>query len=229
MRRSTPPWLTDGAQGRAQLVGVLLVLIVAIVSAKYFEEAHIAAMRRDTQSLLKDRLVPESLLIHMLDELHSRRFDLKQVGTQAPVRELDALVYRLGQHDAHLKELLARFEQTYLVEDEARHLRELKAALGAYGKAEASLVSERRKGGPGPKEDLDERFNVARTHLLQLSSVQQKVGAKLDRDSAVSAGRVTTLLYFQLGVAFVLGLLAAFLAGMGRSSVKRPSKDSKLH
>jgi hypothetical protein len=57
--------------------------------------------------------------------------------------------------------------------------------------------------------------------MLHLTKVQESVGQELKSETLASATSVSTLLYFQLGIAFALGLLASALA----MSLRPPRKE----
>ncbi len=67
--------------------------------------------------------------------------------------------------------------------------------------------------------------------LLALTDLQKQVGAELRAESTASASSMNSLLYFQLGIAFVLGLISSGLAvGLRPSTGRRSTQvDPNLH
>lgn len=220
---------TPGATLR--LAALLIVITLSIVASKLAEDHFVKDLRSDCSSLFTDRLMPATTLFHLSDAVYRKRDDLLQHlrhPTDAATMNID---YRLGQHDANIEHHIIAIEKTYLVEAETRWLRKLRDSLTNYGKLERDLLAKQQggarfEGSPA----LETAFDELRTELASLTAVQEAVGQQLKSESLSSAGQLTTLLYFQLGIAFALGSLASALAVSLRPPTERtPPSGGKLH
>jgi hypothetical protein len=231
MTTDLPNRLAGSGPKRFRLAVVLLAMFLVLVAGKLWEDALVERLRGDCSSLFADRLLPATTLFHLGDEMHLKQRTLERLvsGSGVDVAEVQ---YQLGKHDARLEMLTHDIEQTYLVVDESRHLQAFRAALGAYQQAERALLKRRAAGEPVRYDAaLDAAFGRVRSELLALTSVQEAVGKQLRDQSVASASSVLSLLYFQLGVAFVLGLLAAGLAVTlgARPAFQRSRPPGNMH
>jgi hypothetical protein len=221
-----------GSRGaKFRLAALLLVITTSIVAGKIGEEHFVESLRRDCDSLFADRLIPATTLFHLNDAIHLRRDLLvRHLRDEAPGAGKDAH-YHLGQHEAAIDHHIAAIEKTYLVEDEVRLLRELRASQRRYTEAESRLLNRHKNGERvDGNAEIQSVFDELRAKLMELTKVQESVGKELKLDSLTSAANVTTLLHFQLGVAFVLGLLASGLAMGLRPRARQESVQKKqLH
>jgi hypothetical protein len=211
---------------------VLLALLAVLVAGKLLEDTMVGRLRADCESLFADRLLPATTLFHLSDEMHRKQRSLERFLAHDGGATAEPIQGQLGQYDARLEQLTREVEQTYLVADESRHLRDFRAALGRYQKAERDLLQRRQAGEAvsyGP--EMTAAFGTVREALLSLTTVQQRVGEQLRNESVSGASGVLALLHLQLGVAFVLGLLAAGLAmtlGLKPPTI-RPGPHRDLH
>jgi hypothetical protein len=220
---------TPGATLR--LAALLLVITLSIVVSKVGEDHFVESLRSDCSSLFTDRLIPATTLFHLSDAVYRKRDDLVQHLRQPSAAAAKGIDYRLGQHDATIEHHIAAIEKTYLVEAETQWLRKLRESLANYSKIERSLLS-RHEGGEriDASVELTAAFDELRTELSSLTQVQEAVGQELKSESLASASHLTTLLYFQLGVAFALGSLASGLAMSLRPRPEpAPPSGGKFH
>lgn len=225
--------LRESRGGRFRLAVVLLALAGTIMAGKFWEGLYVDNLRRDCGSLFQDRLLPTIMLFQLLDEVHARRATLDAHLYHDARERKESLDYALGKHDATIEQLLRQFERTYLVDEESRTLSELRRSLRNYGDAEKAALA-RSTTGEGRRDDavLAAAFDEIHGELVQLTRVQETVGNDLKEDSRISAAQVSFLLYFQLGVAFVLGLMASGLAlslSQRQTHESAPKETSHLH
>lgn len=222
-----------GSRGATlRLAALLLIITVSIVASKLWEEHYVESLRKDCSSLFSDRLIPATTLFHLNDALYQKRDILTRYLQGKSGASEETTHFRLGQHDTAIKSHIGAIEKTYLVDDESRLLRELRASYESYTQVEQTLLARHKRNehveGSPP---LQAAFDEVRAELLDLTKVQQAVGQELKMDSLASATNVTTLLYFQLGIAFALGLLASALAMSMRPRVQEslPPTKGNLH
>lgn len=220
-------WGSRGATVR--LAALLVVITLSIFASKLAEDHFIQTLRYDCNSLFADRLMPAITLFQLSDAIYRRRDELVLHLQGESDAETD-IQYRLGRHHASIDHHIATIEKTYLVADEARLLQELRASLENYAQVEAKLIAQRRAGQPADSlKSLYDAFDGLRLELLNLTRVQETVGLELKSESLESATHVTTLLYFQLGVAFALGIVASGLAMSLRPRQPPPPPNDQVH
>lgn len=220
-------------QATFRLAALLLVITLSIVASKLAEDHFVESLRKDCSSLFSDRLMPATTLFHLSDAIYQKRDVLLHILRDKSSSASKESLYRLGQHDATIEHHIATIEKTFLVDDETRLLRELRASRQRYAQIESSLLVRHEKGeSVEDTAEIRAAFDELRAELLHLTRVQESVGQELKSETLASATSVTTLLYFQLGIAFALGLLASALAmslrppGQGRRS---PSARRAMH
>lgn len=216
-----------------RLAALLLVITMSIVASKIAEDHFVENLRKDCSSLFADRLMPATTLFHLSDAIYQKRDVLIAHLEEKPGASSKASLYRLGQKDADIEHHIKTIEKTFLVDDETRLLRELRASLQSYASIEQKLLLRHEKGETieAPAE-IQPAFDELRAELLHLTNVQESVGQALKSETLASATSVSTLLYFQLGVAFALGLLASALAMSLRPPIQEPAAPSargKMH
>lgn len=205
-----------------RLAALLLVITMSIVASKIAEDHFVENIRKDCGSLFADRLMPATTLFHLSDAIYQKRDVLVALLRDKSGASSKPSLYRLGQHDATIEHHIKTIEKTYLVDDESRLLRELRSSLRSYASIEEKLLSRREKGEVIEAAlEIQPAFDELRAELLHLTKVQESVGQELTSETLASATSVSTLLYFQLGVAFALGLLASALA----MSLRPPSQE----
>lgn len=210
-----------------RLAALLLVITMSIVASKIAEDHFVESLRDDCGSLFADRLMPATTLFHLSDAIYQKRDLLIRLLKEDADGSSKAGIYSLGQHDATILHHIETIEKTFLVDDESRLLRELRASLKNYALLESKLLARHEKGeAVEGAAEIQPAFDELRGELLNLTKVQESIGQQLKSETLASATSVTTLLYFQLGIAFALGLLASALAMSLRPPSQEPAAPS---
>lgn len=213
-----------------RLAALLLVITFSLLASKLAEDHFVEDLREDCTSLFNDRLIPATTLFHLSDAVYRNRDALLQHLREPSADAAKSVDYVLGQQDAVIEHHIDTIERTYLVEAETQWLRKLRDSLLGYSKLERDLLSRQAAGvRVDGTPELDAAFDELRTELQNLTRVQQVVGQELKSDSLASATNLTTLLYFQLGIAFALGSLASGLAMSLRVPPQPPAPGHRLH
>ncbi len=214
----------------ARLAIVLTVMVVTILTGKFWEDTYVKNLRDDSGSLFRDRLIPAATLFHLIDQVHSKRETLEEFLGGEMDESQHTVEYRLGLHDAAIMGAIEAIEETYLVDEESRRLEELRANFAAYVRLESELRQRHRDGAKssyGP--EMRAAFSLVRNELLGLIKVQEEVGQQLNHDSIASASRVTLLLHLQIAVTFILGIIASALAMNLAPTRPTPPMSPHLH
>jgi len=230
MNSSLPASSSPSGPTRFRLAVVLLTMFCVVIAGKLLEDSLIERLRHDCASLFDDRLVPATTLFHLGDQMYLKRHLLQDYLDEAPGVDVKKIHYEMGQHDARLEGLIEQFQQTYLVEEESQLLQDFRKTLAEYQELEQSLI-ESKDDDVASRAALLEGFVKVRQTLLKLTEVQQRVGSQLRAESAANMSHMTSLLYLQLGIAFVLGLISSGLAMSLSRRPRRPGPepDRGLH
>jgi Four helix bundle sensory module for signal transduction len=216
----------------ARLAIVLVVMTATILAGKLWEDVYVENLRDDCGSLFEDRLIPATTLFHLNDQVHLKRQTFEEFLNGHLNESEQKIEYLLGQHDAKIVSAMQEIEKTYLVDEESHLLSQLRATFADYTRRESQLLKQRRDGQMvtyGP--EMREAFALVRAELLGLIKIQEDVGQELNRESIASATHVISLLHVQLGVTFILGLIASALA-MNLTPTRasaRVKNESDLH
>jgi hypothetical protein len=216
-----------GARVKAALLSI--VVLLAVLLNNHWERSNIQRWDESFSSIYDDRLVPETYIFKLTDQLYRKRLlwsEAAQPGRAEAVR------IALGEHDAAIEGLVKGFEATYLVDAESRALGGFKAHLAACRDLERRWVA-------APSGEVHAalvvEFDRALTQLSLLSRIQEQVGHDLKKGSKSLLASSSLLYQLEMALLILMGLLIQFLVPAPSSSEeKRPlettrPQNSRLH
>lgn len=204
---------------------LLLLMFALILASTFWERFYIKSMTDSCASMYTDRLMVATALFHIGDNVNSKlllleeHFESEQPNDQANIH------YRLGELDGAIQNILMGVERTSLVEAESQLLEKLRVDLKNYQEVEQRLLAKHASGEDVHHHDLRNAFTTLRAELLGLTKIQENVGKELSNESVTAAAGASSLTHFQLGVAFILGLLSSGLA-VSIQAVSRKSAET---
>jgi hypothetical protein len=201
-------------QSKIRLAILLAILMLFIILFSLVESYNMTRISRSFNSIYKDRLVPAVDLYSIADHIHSKR---DYIITYLFTDKMNAEEIRnlLNQENSALDTLIKKYENTYLVKDEANHLISLKKNINNYRQDEISLiqVAERNKE-EAVNIYLNTSVNVFQQlnrDLRQLIKVQTDVGSELMKESQNSQSSSGFVSRLQFVIAIILGLMILIL------------------
>lgn len=195
-------------------IAILLFLIMACtILIRLLEDRSIKNMEKAFSSLYNDRLVPATDIFYISEKLYAKRF-LLETFVYSDQNKLSAqqLNDKLKAYDKNIDTLLAKYEKTFLVNNEKNHLTELKVKLLENKVLEKNIllnVNTLDKAALRKLYDSNAEqsyLDISNT-LSQLTKVQTVVGEQLKEESQKIVRGTNLYSTLQLLIAIVIGAL----------------------
>lgn len=178
-----------------------LTLLTNLVERNRFKQ-----LERSFSSMYEDRLMAENYLFHLYRNLKTRGDLLENIGTQG-VNE--TMSQKLDQFRAQRSELVAKYSETYLTEEEAREFNTLNQELARINELEQSMSNQQLNGSiPAPLLRRHEEVTTqAFATLSALNDIQPQEGALLRNQSKkIILGSVFTS-HFEMVILIIIGVI----------------------
>ncbi|PRQ05232.1 MCP four helix bundle domain-containing protein [Enhygromyxa salina] len=196
-----------------RLAMLLTIFVLLILGSLLWERSYMRVLEDSCTSMHDDRLVPATSLFHLNDQVYSRRLVLEEHLLGHGGGDLAQVHYELGRLHGGIVASVAEIERTYLVDDESQLLREFEGQLEHYTTLEQALLADLAAGKDVSYDGaIRAAFEDLRAELNGLTDIQEAVGKDLNNKAFTAASGAVMLTHFQLGAAFILGLLASTLA-----------------
>lgn len=183
------------------LATLIAVLVLNSVSVKQdFED-----VQTSVTSIYKDRLLASTYIFDLTDQLYQKRMLAENQGTAA----------QSSAADANINALIAKYETTFLTEDERKHWSSFKVHLSNYNR-------------PVGHEKSSE-FTQTLLSLKQLSALQAGEGTSLYKNASriVSASSLHT--YLETCIALLIGALTLSLIGNSKMRFNTTQANPSLN
>lgn len=216
-----------GAYGVRQpllLGGLLAVLFVLGLGRTIVEQRNVTALGESFSAVYKDRLLAESYLLDLNEQLYRKQALLDQCAGQLPNQVLRTQLDTCNSRIAHL---LGRFARTRLTEPEAVVFRRLRRSIGAETALEARFLEQLPAVGSLPT--LQHHFQEAQGSLRILSRIQVEEGRQLEGNSRMLVAGSFIMRQLEVVLLIVVGLLALVLVFTARSLVSRFPQQPHLN
>lgn len=153
----------------------LLMLIIILLCGVLAERSFFSRVNEASTSIYNDRLVPSTAVYHLSDHITQRRFLAEAYVQKTSVTSAD-VQQQLSFHQQQMDSIITAFEETYLVKNESKSLKMLKAHLQHYSELEKDLLVA---GGMQKFKAVHTTYDKIREELMELSEIQTRVGQKL--------------------------------------------------
>lgn len=209
-------------------IAVLLFLIMACtILIRLLEDRSIKNMEKAFTSLYNDRLVPATDIFYISEKLYAKRFHLETfVYSDQNKLTAQQLNDQLKKYDRNIDTLLAKYEKTFLVNNEKNHLTDLKIKLSENRVLEKNILLN---SGTLEKNALrslydstaEQSFLDISNTLSQLTKVQTVVGEELKEESQKIVRGTNLYSTLQLLIAIVIGaLIVSILAASNVMNIR---------
>ncbi len=188
-------------------IQMLAVVILAFVFLNGFWNKHKGGILKSTfTSVYKDRLMAESYLLELTDQLQRRNQMLRSCGPELPTEEMLA---SLKASDHAVDRIVADYQATELTAQEAVHFDQLKHRLSKLHQLEAHYLAAADKGSwmSSNADRVDGIFAAAAEDVVRLSRIQVDEGRLLNERSSRIIADSTLLSDLQMAVVFIMGML----------------------
>lgn len=195
----------------ALLLGIVMCLVVLF---NLILQKNISDINRSINSIYNDRLIPATDIFHLSENLHNRQLAIENLLLRAD--DSDAVKNSLKRYNQNTLDLIAKYEKTFLVDEERVFLKNFKKNIADYSALESEIISLSISNN---KTDALQLYETAgrpsiKTTLSQLSdltTIQSAVGTKLLNDTKGIVATSNFLSDLQLVLAIVIGLMITVL------------------
>lgn len=192
---------------------LLFCVMGCTILIRFLEDKSVRDMNESFVSMYKDRLIPATDLFYVAQNTYAKRSVLESaLYTQLEGKSPLTLTEQLSSFNVVIDSLIKKYEKTFLVEQEKRHLIELKDRLANTAQLDERLVRLLHDGdfvNAGKLYENAGRESSDRTiqKLSELMGIQTRVGEELIRDSdyMVSGSKLYSALQYALAI--VIGIL----------------------
>lgn len=200
-----------------------IIMLTNLVERRRFQE-----LERSFSSIYEDRLMAESYLFHLYENLKKKQ-DLLQLAEERGMSR--SILDQLGAFRADRSQLVAKYTQTYLTEEEKIQFDKLKALLGRVDQLEGEisrlqLVADIPASLIHTHEDVTAR---AFSTLSALSDIQTTEGEALrNKSKTIIMGSVSTS-HFEMAILIIVGLIIQGLIFSSRTLLAGENQRHRLN
>ncbi len=186
-------------------------IMLMIVFFTFLEKKNIADMNRSVSSIYNDRLIPATDIFYLSEHLYGKLF-LAEQFLQSEDSNINTVQTGLRKHNKAINLLIARFEKTYLLEEESKYLSALKSIVHSYQKTEEDIIRLSSKGARAAAITLYETegkeiLQAGIKQLVLLTQVQAVAGSELIKNSNGTVASSSMISSIQIVLSIVTGLI----------------------
>lgn len=214
-------------------VCVLMAIVMAlIVISNLMSRKNINDVNKAIVSIYQDRLIPASDLLYINDLLYQKRFLIEQMLFK-PKYSRQQSITELFHHNMAINNLIAKYEQTQMVDKEFEFLRQFKAQLLNYDQLEKAVITLIQSGeltAAQRMQDVAVRTAHRKTiaTLIELNKIQTLVGSEIIRDSKLILNISTFFSTLQILLAIAIGAAIIKLVAVSKL-ISRPQDNFNLN
>jgi hypothetical protein len=210
---------------RQRIAMALSAVFLIIVLANWWVSYSMTQVSSQFESVYQDRLVPALDIAAMQERYYQNRMLLEEHLKTDEQSQQKRLEERLRQHALEIDSLSAKYEATYLTNQEAKDLQEYKEAVSYLTKVQQQAIELSREGNKAAaatlyKAEVVPAFNELLMPMHALSKLQQDVGHELYASAEQQLLSLKMLSYLVIGLAVILAVLVGVLLQHNRKVVK---------
>lgn len=191
---------------------LLFCIMVCLILVRILEDKSIKQMSNSFVSLYNDRLIPATDLFFIAEKLNVKKDLIESyVNNEFALAKPKNINERLLVYNESIDSLLLKYEKTYLVSLEKKHLVELKSNILASRIIEENIINNLQlKEKPSTQSIsilLNDSYKGIFNKLSELTQIQSKIGDELIKSSKsiVSGSNLYSTIQFFLAI--IIGIL----------------------
>lgn len=194
-------------------VALLLGSIVMLIGfTTVMQQINMNDLKRSYSSIYYDRLIPATEIFYLTENLFNKRLLIeKLLYIENADASVPALTAQLEVHNDSIRAIIARFEETYLVDAERKYLDQFKDLVIHYNTIESNIIDTHQvsKGDAQRLYETVGESDLIKTiqFLGELTQIQSSVGLDLMNDSDGIISINDTVLTIQIAIAIIIGIL----------------------
>lgn len=194
-------------------VSLLLFCIMAcLILVRILEDKSIQQMNSSFVSLYNDRLIPATDLFFIAEKLNLKK-DLIEayINNNLSLVDQKSITQKVTIHDNSIDSLLLKYEKTFLVIPEKKHLIELKSNILASRIIEKNVLSNLTLKETSSKQSIiilvNNSYKEIFNKLSELTQIQSKIGDELLKSSKIIVSGSNLYSTIQFILAIIIGIL----------------------
>ncbi len=158
------------------LGGVMFIIIISNV----FISRNEIAIQKSFSSVVKDRLIVESYIYQLSEQLYEKKLKLENCYTQT---DINGTLCNFTEHNESIQQLLTDYGTTFLTEEESLYFYELNQNINSIVRLENNYLREYAASHAEVQETMKELYSLALQNLHLLSDIQISEGQILNEES----------------------------------------------
>lgn len=191
---------------------LLFCIMVCLILVRILEDKSIKQMNNSFISLYNDRLIPATDLFFIAEKLNLKKDLIESyLNNELPLNSQKNIQQSLLSYNESIDSLLLKYEKTFLVNLEKKHLIELKSNILASRIIEKNITSNSQLKEKSDTESitilLKDSYKGIFNKLSELTQIQSKIGDELIKSSKsiVSGSNLYSTIQFFLAI--IIGVL----------------------
>lgn len=204
---------------------VLLAIVLGLTMlTNLMERSRFRELERSFSSIYEDRLMVESYLFHLYENLKNEQ-DLLQLAADGELSQ--AAKEKLHAHQASRAGLIEQYALTYLTDEEEVKFEQLQIALGKIDRLEKEMAG--RQATAPLISAHDEAAAEAFATISALSDIQTAEGAELrEKSKRIILGSVSTS-QLEMTILIAIAVIIQGLIFSSKTLLGSPSGDPRLN
>ena len=212
---------------------LLSVVMFLVILTNIIERKNIGEINNSVRSIYEDRLVPATDLFSLTENLYNKRFLMESYLKDSYKGTEEQLSFNLKEHDKNIESLIAKYEKTYLVEQETKYLSEFKDKVKQYSSLERDILDLSKNNSKEAALNLYQTRGIDAHkkiiyQLSELNRIQSVIGNELIKDSKGVVASSNLLSTLQIALAIITGIIIIVLIFSSRI-VSRTNKKFHLN
>ncbi len=191
---------------------LLFCVMVCLILVRILEDKSIKQMNNSFISLYNDRLIPATDLFFIAEKLNLKKDLIESyLNNELALNSQKNIQQSLLSYNESIDSLLLKYEKTFLVNLEKKHLIELKSNILASRIIEKNITSNSQLKEKSDTESitilLKDSYKGIFNKLSELTQIQSKIGDELIKNSKsiVSGSNLYSTIQFFLAI--IIGVL----------------------
>lgn len=191
---------------------LLFCIMICLILVRILEDKSIKQMSESFASLYNDRLIPATDLFFIAEKLNLKK-DLIEayINNDLVLADQNTINKNLLAHNESIDSLLLKYEKTFLVTPEKKHLVELKSNILASRIIEKNITSNLQIKETLTKQSistlLNDSYKEIFNKLSELTQIQSKIGDELIKSSKSIVSGTNLYSTIQFVLAIIIGVL----------------------
>lgn len=213
-------------QQKAQVAFLLALVLFGVFVKNVLDRNNVADLGDSFSSVYKDRLLVESYIYKLSDQLYQKQILFDQCSQQQSDRDQFSLI--IGRHNATINSLIQEYEKTKLTDQESIYFDAFKENITQMETIESQYLQSYTDFAT-VNTSMDHQFRIAGDYLEQLSSIQIAEGKSMaDQSIRIVAGS-SILTQFELAMIIIIGLIIQALIFTSNSLTPKTFQNHQLN